>query len=146
MKKIAAPAKVGKVKPAYKIGDVVEVKGGGPPMTVSEVSGSTVSCQWYNCAECRFSGDAFPAAMLKRSGANKGEAKQPVGAFNFTIAEVFTNGDGEKVVRFGFHERGRPMVWDVPVHVETLLLKLGEHPTGGPALAEVFEAMKAEEG
>ena len=62
------------------------------------------------------------------------------------VSQVVKSGAGEVYVRFGCDASGAT-VWATPaVHVETLLLKLGEHPTGGPALAEVFEAMKAEEG
>ena len=60
------------------------------------------------------------------------------------LSQVVKSDTGEMYVRFGCDASG-PTVWATPaVHVETLLLKLGEHPTGGPALAEVFEAMKAE--
>lgn len=60
------------------------------------------------------------------------------------LSQVVKSGTGELYVRFGCDVDGATVWATAPVHVETLLLKLQEHPTGGPALAEVFEAMKAE--
>ena len=47
----------------FKAGDVVQLKSGGPLMTVGEVDGESVHCRWFNGSEEKAS--SFPAELLK---------------------------------------------------------------------------------
>jgi uncharacterized protein YodC (DUF2158 family) len=48
----------------FKVGDVVQLKSGGPLMTVGEVEGEQVTCEWFaDKSEARV--NVFTAAMLK---------------------------------------------------------------------------------
>jgi len=49
----------------FKIGDVVQLKSGGPAMTVVE-AGKAVSVAWYAEEEEQFRRDSFPEACLDR--------------------------------------------------------------------------------
>jgi uncharacterized protein YodC (DUF2158 family) len=49
----------------FKLGDVVQLKSGGPAMTVSErVAADTVRCIWFDGATAR--NEVFPVAALQR--------------------------------------------------------------------------------
>jgi uncharacterized protein YodC (DUF2158 family) len=50
----------------YQIGDVVELKSGGPDMTVTEVRGAFVSCKWFDY-EQHLQSDYFKQTVLRRS-------------------------------------------------------------------------------
>ena len=52
----------------FKAGDVVQLKSGGPLMTVSEVNGSIVHCRWFVGAEEKSS--SFSPEMLKAASAS----------------------------------------------------------------------------
>jgi uncharacterized protein YodC (DUF2158 family) len=43
-----------------KVGDIVELKSGGPAMTVHEVSGTVITCTWFDEAK------QFMALIFKR--------------------------------------------------------------------------------
>lgn len=47
----------------FRAGDVVQLKSGGPLMTVSEIDGNTVHCGWMAGTEEKSS--SFPSEMLK---------------------------------------------------------------------------------
>lgn len=47
----------------FKIGDVVQLKSGGPLMTVFEIDGSSVHCRWFDGHDEKAS--SFPSEMLK---------------------------------------------------------------------------------
>jgi uncharacterized protein YodC (DUF2158 family) len=47
----------------FKVGDVVQLKSGGPKMTVEEIRGDGLLCCWFAGAEKKF-GD-FPADALE---------------------------------------------------------------------------------
>jgi uncharacterized protein YodC (DUF2158 family) len=47
----------------FKAGDVVQLKSGGPLMTVSEVDGNSVHCRWFSANEEKAS--SFPSELLK---------------------------------------------------------------------------------
>jgi uncharacterized protein YodC (DUF2158 family) len=51
----------------FKTGDVVQLKSGGPLMTVSEMDGNTVHCRWMNGSEEKSS--SYPSEMLKPANA-----------------------------------------------------------------------------
>ncbi len=48
---------------AFKVGDVVEIKSGGVPMTVESTEGQWVTCVWY--VGEKFSRQEFDGVMLK---------------------------------------------------------------------------------
>jgi uncharacterized protein YodC (DUF2158 family) len=50
----------------FKVGDVAQLKSGGPLMTVSEVDGTVVHCRWFVGTEEKSS--SFPSEMLKQAG------------------------------------------------------------------------------
>lgn len=69
---VTSQVKVGRSKPskgdaALQVGDLVELKSGGPKMTVTSVQENAVSCRWYNEPGGRFEGESFPPATLKRA-------------------------------------------------------------------------------
>jgi uncharacterized protein YodC (DUF2158 family) len=49
---------------AFKVGDEVQLKTGGPPMTVENVNSGNVSCIWFHGGEAKC--QTFPAATLVR--------------------------------------------------------------------------------
>jgi uncharacterized protein YodC (DUF2158 family) len=51
----------------FKTGDVVQLKSGGPLMTVAEVNGDDVDCRWFVGNEEKSS--SFPSEMLKSPSA-----------------------------------------------------------------------------
>ena len=79
--------------PTYKVGDLVQLKSGGPVMTVSDIaaSGEHVSCKWF--AGAKLEHGLFAMATLEPS-----EAKKPASK---TSATLFTRGftyiEGERV-------------------------------------------------
>lgn len=50
---------------SFNVGDVVQLKSGGPLMTVTEVEDTTVWCVWFDKTEQK--GGSFIAATLTRS-------------------------------------------------------------------------------
>ena len=48
---------------AFNVGDVVELKSGGPAMTVAEIGVNTVKCTWFSGVEAKEG--SFPAAALE---------------------------------------------------------------------------------
>lgn len=50
----------------FNVGDIVQLKSGGPGMTVAAVNGDKIDCTWfaYDAATCTHS-DTFKTAMLK---------------------------------------------------------------------------------
>lgn len=57
----------------FKPGDVVIVRSGGVPMTISTITGEDVKCQWLDAKQKRQEG-TFNAAVLK-----KFERRGPIG-------------------------------------------------------------------
>lgn len=53
----------------YTPGDVVQLNSGGPKMTVSEIDGDTVYCEWFIEGDVRRG--SFKAAMLKKPSSAK---------------------------------------------------------------------------
>ena len=51
----------------FKIGDVVQLKSGGPSMTVSGKSGEQLACQWYTGAEYGYSTSYFAPETLRKA-------------------------------------------------------------------------------
>ncbi len=51
----------------FKKGDVVELKSGGPRMTVMEYDGESVTCTWFAHGEQKYG--AFDPELLKKDGA-----------------------------------------------------------------------------
>ena len=49
----------------FKIGDTVQVKSGGPLLTVLETSGETVTCLFFSDEIGNFQRDSFPALVLE---------------------------------------------------------------------------------
>ncbi len=49
----------------FKIGDTVQVKSGGPLLTVLESSGDTVTCLFFSEELGNFQRDTFPAIVLE---------------------------------------------------------------------------------
>ena len=47
----------------FKAGDVVQLKSGGPLMTVSEADGNVVQCRWFNGTEEKAS--SYTPELLK---------------------------------------------------------------------------------
>jgi uncharacterized protein YodC (DUF2158 family) len=47
----------------FKAGDVVQLKSGGPLMTVSEIDGNSVQCRWFNGNEEKAS--SYPSDILR---------------------------------------------------------------------------------
>ena len=58
-----------------EIGDVVQLKSGGPTMTVEvitkEIAGAVIRCMWFDNAELKRG--IFPAAALKEAEAEGGD-------------------------------------------------------------------------
>jgi uncharacterized protein YodC (DUF2158 family) len=50
----------------FKAGDVVQLKSGGPLMSVSEIDGNIVHCRWFVGTEEKNS--SFPSEILKLTG------------------------------------------------------------------------------
>ena len=50
---------------AFQIGDIVQLKSGGPPMTVTSSEGKSVSCTWFDKNQQRHDEGAFPPGALK---------------------------------------------------------------------------------
>lgn len=55
----------------FKVGDKVKLISGGPSMTVNNVSGSEVSCQWFNDKK-ELDGDIFKKEVLVHDSGPKG--------------------------------------------------------------------------
>jgi len=53
----------GMVHMDIKAGEVVELKSGGPPMTVRDVKNGMAWCQWFEGANAK--GDSFATTSLK---------------------------------------------------------------------------------
>ena len=51
---------------SWKTGDRVQLKSGGPIMTVKQVLLDDVTCVWWEESKKRFQSPKFPAAMLTR--------------------------------------------------------------------------------
>jgi uncharacterized protein YodC (DUF2158 family) len=50
----------------FKTGDVVEIKSGGPDMTIREIrNDGLVSCKWWSSTKQEFGSDVFAPDMLK---------------------------------------------------------------------------------
>ena len=47
----------------FRVGDVVQLKSGGPLMTVSEIDGNVVHCRWFLQQEEKSS--SFPSELLQ---------------------------------------------------------------------------------
>lgn len=56
-------------KAAFSEGDVVELKGGGEPMTVAAIKGADVHCVWWNYDRCEPSEAEFFAGVLRLANA-----------------------------------------------------------------------------
>lgn len=48
----------------FSVGDVVQLKSGGPIMTVAGIDGNDVNCVWFDGP--KQNGGQFPAAALKK--------------------------------------------------------------------------------
>jgi uncharacterized protein YodC (DUF2158 family) len=60
-----------------KVGDIVELKSGGPAMTVHEVSGTVITCTWFDEAK-QLHGADFQETELKSPSADfKGPIDYP---------------------------------------------------------------------
>ncbi len=55
---------------SFNKGDIVELKSGGPPMTVAQVEGERVLCQWFDGKSP--AAQRFDAATLKISEGRSG--------------------------------------------------------------------------
>ncbi|WP_199728308.1 YodC family protein [Achromobacter sp. K91] len=53
----------------FQQGDVVQLKSGGPLMTVTSISGNDVSCTWFD-EKNKVNTRSFPAAILEKYDAN----------------------------------------------------------------------------
>lgn len=52
----------------FKIGDVVWLKSGGPPMTIIEdtvAATSIVGCMWFNRADCLLKGNFLTKTLIR---------------------------------------------------------------------------------
>jgi hypothetical protein len=61
------------------------------------------------------------------------------------MVAVRRNDSGDDTIRIGRDFDGQ-VVWAEPVPAEDLLMALLAHPTGGPAIVEVFDALRKAEG
>jgi uncharacterized protein YodC (DUF2158 family) len=48
---------------AFKVGDKVKLKSGGPVMTVESISNGNVTCVWFAGSDAKY--QAFPPATLE---------------------------------------------------------------------------------
>jgi uncharacterized protein YodC (DUF2158 family) len=57
----------------FKVGDIVELKSGGPAMTVHEVSGTVITCTWFDEAKQLHGADfrRIPVASLSAAVVKK---------------------------------------------------------------------------
>lgn len=55
----------------FKLGDVVVLKSGGPPMTIDGIGGDIVSCVWYDGSGVRRE-DFGPNSLKKHSDSSRG--------------------------------------------------------------------------
>ncbi len=53
----------------FKVGDLVQIKSGGPPMTVQEVVGDSVTCIWY--VGDKYYRTDYDAAILKAAATDE---------------------------------------------------------------------------
>ena len=58
----------------FKTGDQVQLKSGGPTMTVDDVIGGTVNCQWFSGAKLNH-GSFESGSLIKVTGKTAGEEK-----------------------------------------------------------------------
>ena len=47
----------------FKVGDVVQLKSGSPPLTVSSIEGDWVTCTWFSGADVKR--ESFETAALR---------------------------------------------------------------------------------
>jgi uncharacterized protein YodC (DUF2158 family) len=71
------PTPLGDGYMGLKVGDIVELKSGGPAMTVHEVSGTVITCTWFDEAK-QLHGADFQETELKSPSADfKGPIDYP---------------------------------------------------------------------
>lgn len=51
--------------PEYKIGDVVQLKSGGPIMTCIDIEGDDIVCSWFSKKSDSYQTERFPKLSLK---------------------------------------------------------------------------------
>ncbi|MFA5849925.1 MAG: DUF2158 domain-containing protein [Bacteroidales bacterium] len=54
----------------FKVGDTVKLKSGGPIMTINEINGNEISCQWFDKKEVK--GITLSKEVLKHDSASNG--------------------------------------------------------------------------
>jgi len=63
---------------AFKIGDVVQLKSGGPEMTVSKIDAEEVLCTWWSSQESDHKERSFDPALLVVVAKTSSSAPRPV--------------------------------------------------------------------
>ena len=72
-------------KHRFKAGDIVQLRSGGPTMTVDSEGKSDVSCYWFAVAELR-SGKFSPASLVIIESEKEKEPKFTTGSDNVSAA------------------------------------------------------------
>ncbi len=79
----------------FKIGDTVQVKSGGPLLTVLETSGEMVTCLFFSEELGNFQRDTFPAVVLEEVEVVDEDDDTPKGKKTSALDEDFDDEDEE---------------------------------------------------